>query len=354
MDGLKTKKEVVFLFSELSYYFLSGLNSVDASQASIHVVHWDVNPEAPFAFRFPEHVQFYRRSAYENKELLQLIEKINPELLFCAGWLDKGYLKIVKKLKGPKKVLSMDNQWHGNLRQQAARLAARFSFLSHFDAVWVPGEKQVQFAKKLGFKEQAIQTGFYSADLSYFNRVFEQYKSDKKATFPHVFLFLGRYAEEKGIELLIEAFEELKLSQKNDWKLLCAGTGKLRTKYQDTEDIKHLGFIQPYDLEQVMKQAGVFVLPSSFEPWGLVVHESAAAGLAIVCTKVVGSASLFVRPENGLQINPGNKEDLKQALLNMMQRSDDELWQMSEASHRLAQQISPAMWAEKLFSFLDL
>lgn len=353
MAGSQNKKQIVFLFSELSYYFLAGLDSIkDNPEISVSVVHWDVNPEAPFEFRFPKHVQFFKRSDYDDDQLSNLLEELQADLIFCAGWLDKGYIKVLRQMTSVKRVLTMDNQWRATPRQQLARIASKFNFLRMFDAAWVPGEKQKTFAQKLGFKESQIHTGFYSADLDYFNGVYERYREEKENNFPHVFLFLGRYAPEKGIDILIEAFEELKQEQPNDWKLICAGTGKLRDKYSDKEDIKHLGFVQPYELEGPMSKSGVFVLPSTFEPWGLVVHEAAAAGLPLIVTDVVGAAGQFAGADNALVIEPGSKSALKAAMASMMERSDTELLSMAKASHRIAQTITPDMWAEKLFSFL--
>ncbi len=354
MAGSQNKKQVVLLFSELSYYFLAGLDSInDNTEISVSVVHWSVNPEAPFEFRFPKHVQFFSRSDFDDDQLSNLLEELQPDLIFCAGWLDKGYIRVLRSMNSVKRVLTMDNQWRSTPRQQLARLASKFNFLRMFDAVWVPGEKQKTFAQKLGFKEAQIQMGFYSADLNYFNAVYQSSIRAKEKGFPHVFLYLGRYAPEKGVDMLIEAFEELKKEQDNDWKLICAGTGKLRGNYKDTKDIQHLGFVQPYDLDAPMSAAGVFVLPSTFEPWGLVVHEASAAGLPLIVTDVVGAAGQFATEENALLIDAGSKASLKQALANIMGRSDSELLSMAKASHRIAQRITPEMWAEKLFSFLE-
>ena len=58
--------------------------------------------------------------------------------------------------------------------------------------------------------------------------------------------------------------------------------------------VEMLGFVQPDDLPAVLERAGCLVLPSRFEPWGVVVHEAAAAGLPIVCTPVCGAATRLV------------------------------------------------------------
>jgi len=44
-------------------------------------------------------------------------------------------------------------------------------------------------------------------------------------------------------------------------------------------DVHDKGFVQPSDLPNIFAQAGVFILPSRYEPWGVVIGEALASGL---------------------------------------------------------------------------
>ena len=57
-------------------------------------------------------------------------------------------------------------------------------------------------------------------------------------------LFVGRYVNEKGLDLLIDAYSHYKLNKENPWKLICAGGGTFPV---DTKilNIENKGFIQP-------------------------------------------------------------------------------------------------------------
>lgn len=46
-------------------------------------------------------------------------------------------------------------------------------------------------------------------------------------------------------------------------------------------------------MTNLMKQCGVFILPSRIEPWGVVVHEFSAAGFPLLLSDQVGSAESF-------------------------------------------------------------
>src|SRR5206468_849571 len=62
-------------------------------------------------------------------------------------------------------------------------------------------------------------------------------------------------------------------------------------------------------LTAIYKLSDVLVLPSDYEPWAVVINEAAAAGLAIVCTDVVGAAAELVRNSlNGYTFPPGELE----------------------------------------------
>ncbi len=52
-----------------------------------------------------------------------------------------------------------------------------------------------------------------------------------------------------------------------------------------------------------IQKSGCFILPSIFEPWAVVIHEFACAGLPIIATEVCGATPHFViNGFNGLSI----------------------------------------------------
>ncbi len=349
----KSQPRILFLHTELSSYFLSTLSDLTRENVSITVVHWPINPEAPFKFEStPEGVQLINKVGLEEGKLAELIH--NAQLILCSGWIDRDYVAALRdKGVSATKVLTMDNQWHGGVRQNMARLVARLTLLKYFDFIWVPGEPQAKYARKLGFDDEQIMLGYYSADVAYHNALYEKFAAEKRKRYPHSFLFVGRYVEEKGIDLLVDSFKKLKKETNCDWKLYCCGTGPLVGEYQSEGDIYHLGFVQPHEMESVVEKAGVFVLPSRFEPWGLVVHEFAAAGLPMIVSSAAGSSDIFVGDDNGWVVKPNSALELYEAMLQATQRKDDELIEMSKKSNERGGQITPSSWTEKILSLLN-
>jgi glycosyltransferase involved in cell wall biosynthesis len=347
------KKKIVFLYTELATYFLACVEELlRAPGIEVHIVRWQVNKEAPFAFAFPAGLKIYNRADLSVPQLHELLQKIGPSAIYCSGWIDKGYMEACKPYKGKIPVIvGFDNQWKGTARQQLARLISPFRILNHFSHCWVPGQLQVSYALKLGFKPGKILTGFYSCDYNFFQQQYLADKDSKQADFPKRFIYAGRYVQHKGITDLWDAFTELQDEFPNDWELWCLGTGDVAPRVHPK--IRHFGFVQPAEMNAYLRDTGVFVLPSHFEPWGVVVHEFAAAGFPIVCTDEVGAATAFVENNiNGYIYKSGDKQALKQALLKIVNADLSSLIRMGESSVKKAGRITPKIWAQKLISVL--
>lgn len=120
-----------------------------------------------------------------------------------------------------------------------------------------------------------------------------------------VFLFVGRLAHEKNIGLLIEAYAKLKKKQP-DIALMIVGDGseteRLKQVVNDKrlEDVCFAGYVVFPELVQYYKMADAFVLPSVYEPWGLVINEAMIMGLPVIVSDRVGCRKdLIVEGENG-------------------------------------------------------
>lgn len=340
-------KKILFLYTELAGYFVACVNELAKHDVEVYIVRWPVNKEAPFQFEFADGVTVYERDAYTNETLQQQVDTINPDIIYCSGWVDKGYVSICKSYRNSiPTLMSMDNQWHGTLKQRMACLAAPFTLHKAFNGAWVPGVPQKEYALKLGFKDERIKIGFYSADTTAFAPLAKS-KVDKAGTLPKRFLYVGRYIPQKGIDKLFAAFLELQEEGFDDWELHCLGTGDLFDQRPIHPKIKHWGFVQPGDMKTYLEQTSVFVLPSDFEPWGVVTHEMATAGFPMIISSAVGSATRFVDDGiNGFIFQQGDQQALKSAMKKMMEKNEEEIREMAIKSYTKGMSWTPEMWAE--------
>jgi glycosyltransferase involved in cell wall biosynthesis len=110
--------------------------------------------------------------------------------------------------------------------------------------------------------------------------------------FPKLFTFLyvGRVIKHKNVDALIHQFNT-NFNDK-DVVLRIVGSGVesdyLKTKYESNK-VNFAGKLFDKNLINEFHNASCFVLPSLFEPWGLVVNEALASGLPVIATKNVGA-----------------------------------------------------------------
>lgn len=349
------KKKVLFLHTELAGYFLACVDAlINICDLEVHIVRLPINAEAPFQFNFNEKIKFYDRWNQSDKELIKLCKNISPDFIFCAGWVDKCYLEICQYYYGKiPTLIVLDNHWTGKLKQRVAVLVAPFYLQNKFSHIWIPGLIQYEYARKLGFKKEAILTGMYSADVPKFYNYYLQYKELKQRSFPRRFLYLGRYVSMKGVDELWQAFIELKKEDDNEWELWCAGAGNLEATFPIHPKIKNFGFVQAQAIGDLIKDTGVLVLPSHYEPWGVVIHELAACGMPIICSNKVGAASSFlVDGYNGFLFNANNKDSLKKSMRRIMSLDNEALQKMSARSLELSNTNNPLIWATKIWELI--
>ncbi|MDD5072075.1 MAG: glycosyltransferase family 4 protein [Patescibacteria group bacterium] len=121
----------------------------------------------------------------------------------------------------------------------------------------------------------------------------------------------------KGVDVLLKAISKL---FKKNWELLIVGDGDLRKKYENlakklniNNRVKFLGKIPDQKLPSIYQQADLFVLPSinKNEAFGLVLLEAMASGLPMIASDLPGVRTVFANGKQGLLAKPGDEEDLK-------------------------------------------
>lgn len=345
---------VLVLMSRLSDYMLNCMVAWQRTTGGeLHIVRRKVDTAAPFLFTVKEPgIHLYQREDFDGAGLQTFARNLNPELILCFGWMDKVYLSIVRKRRPDcPAVMSMDNQWLGTLRQRLGLLWSRVRIQPFFDHVWVPGPRQRRFARKLGFAEDKIREGLYVANEKNFDPIWQNLGG---APPMRRLIFVGRYASEKGIEVLWDAFSTYCAQTHSDLELWCIGTGPLDAKKPVHPQIRHLGFVQPADFAKRLAGGGVFVLPSLFEPWGLVVHEFALAGSPLILSHHVGAADRFLGEDNGVLLPKVDRDSLVAAIAQIDKLSPEARGAMAHASRRRAEALTAQDWVRQMQAFANV
>ena len=275
-------------------------------------------------------------------EVARMVAALQPDVVVIAGWLDAAYRRLPfnNGLRDARFVMGMDTPWRGDIRQRLARWALH-RYLSRIDKVVVPGERAWQYARRLGIAPARIARGLYGIDYAGLSTTFHE----RRATgWPRRFLFAGRFAEEKGIVTLLEAYSHYRERVADPWELVCCGMGPLKPLVAGATGAVDRGFVQPADIRRAMRAAGAFIMPSRYDPWPLAIVEACAAGLPVVASDACGSAVECVRDAvNGYTFATGDALALAERLIEV-HAGYDHLPQMGEQSLWLARPYSAENW----------
>jgi glycosyltransferase involved in cell wall biosynthesis len=354
--------KVLYLYTELLGYNLPIFEKlVNDYGATVDVIHWSQNKLTPFlpsAHTDSTKITFHDRSAFTAKEIVDFVTELSPDLVYVTGWMDRGYFPALRKLKsmGITIVAGLDSQWTGSVRQHIGAMLIRWVYKKLFYSyVWVPGPLQYEYARRIGFKKTEIICNLLSGNSALFCQASHALDNEKRTNYPQTFLYVGRFAESKGIDILIKAFDIYKEQYKGTWKLNCIGNGPmfddLMRAAKRHDDMTVESFLPQPELVNRAKAAGAFILPSRYEPWGVVAHEFATAGLPLIFSEKVGARPQFLIDQlNGYTFYDESPEDLAYQMFLMSSHSIETLLHMGRMSAHLASQITPEITTASLMS----
>lgn len=163
-----------------------------------------------------------------------------------------------------------------------------------------------------------------------------------------IILAVGRLSEQKDYPNLLNAIHALKKEYDFAFKLIIVGEGELRALIENTIDrldirdnVVLLG--RRDDIPQLMSAADLFVLPSKYEGFGLVVAEAMACQCLVVATDCGGVAEVLNNPD--FLISPSNAVALKNKMKFALELTDE------DRMHTLDKNLN---YVRKNFSLKDI
>jgi glycosyltransferase involved in cell wall biosynthesis len=222
---------------------------------------------------------------------------------------------------------------HGALLTVRKRLKRLLlpQLMKRMDAFLAIGEWNREYWLEMGIPPKKLWDAPYSVD----NDRFRQRLSEEPSRTTElrrgwgvqensvVFLYCAKLFGVKAPEVLLEAFG--KLADAPNAHLVMVGTGpmeaelKARAEGLALQRVRWEGFVNQNDLPFYYRAADVFVLPSRFEPWGLVVNEAMACGTPCIVSDVVGAGpDLIAGKGTGLIFEHDSAEDLASAMRQAM------------------------------------
>ncbi len=260
-----------------------------------------------------------------------------PNFFLQSGWQVPAFNRLGNQVRasGGRVGLMADMPWFGSIKQRLRTSVFRWLNRRKFCGIVVPGKGGQDYAKHLGFSEHQIHLGLYSAIPELFDADSPTNSRSKR------FTFVGQYIHRKGIDLLLDAFQKIRVLDSN-WTLHLYGNGPL--KPNEVPGVSVNPFLQADEIASVMQQSKVIVLPSRIDHWGVVVHEAALAGCVLVVSDTTGSRLDFCSELNSIIAKAGDSSSLFKAMHEIISWSDDRFLVAEKESRRMGRAIGPCLF----------
>ncbi|MGH7587701.1 MAG: glycosyltransferase family 4 protein [Gemmatimonadota bacterium] len=146
---------------------------------------------------------------------------------------------------------------------------------------------------------------------------------------PYAIGFAGRFVAEKGVQVLVDAFE-IVVARQPRARLVLVGDGPERPIIERriealrlAERVEITGWVPREEVDRRLATVGVQVVPSLWEePFGLVAAEAMMRGTPVVASDIGGLGELVEQGRTGMLVPPGDPEALATTMLTLLENRE--------------------------------
>lgn len=305
------------------------------------VIHLSAGPAAPYAkHRIWDHLPAF----VESVQAFAVSHGLHYDLLHSHYWLS-GWVALqlrqawslpmvhMSHTLGYPKNAAAQQLWE---QEPPRRLQVEYEVLGESDALVAesPASKQ-HMMQEYGVDPSRVQVIPCGVDTALFQPQ-DRHQARQALALPAtapILLFVGRLQPLKGIDTLLRAVHVVRQQHpdvhvcivgggvEEDDPYEAAELGRLRALAEQLGIQPQLAFIKAQaqeTLAQYYAAADVFVMPSHYESFGMVVIEAMACGTPVVASNVGGMASTVMHEHTGLLAPVGDWQAFAQAILRLI------------------------------------
>ena len=172
----------------------------------------------------------------------------------------------------------------------------------------------------------------------------------QKSTKIFKLIFIGSIYPAKGIEYLLRAWEKLSLPES---ELVIIGGEDKYFNINKIKDVKLLPHLSHLEINRVLKESRIMVLPSIDESFGLVGLEGMSSGLPLITTNNCGVSEIIIDGYNGYTVPARNVEKLA-AKIKLLYDDRKLLSEMSKNARATAIEYSWDSYGDKLVEYVKM
>lgn len=327
-------KNILILFVEITSYNIARIKNVYEQNKEYHFTYVYANKSVSgHKTNLPlvdNAVVLEGSSRDKIGQLRKILQSTDYEMMIINGYVDAVNMWLIRQARRMHIPYAIETDTPLHIPGNPVKRLLKRAYLTRIfrgKAYGFPGgTRQAEVFRYYGMDPSHISIMPMTVDTKEFIKVAaaqakEFYKEKHGFSGRKVVLYVGRFAEEKNLSSLISAMAELG-KQHDDVALCLVGKGPQHDELK--AQIDHLGIadltrMESYKLMPELAEfyclADVFVLPSSFEPWGLVVNEALACSVPVIAAEQVGCVDdLIQKGINGDIYPTGDVRELKKLL----------------------------------------
>ncbi len=197
-------------------------------------------------------------------------------------------------------------------------------------AFGLPWDKLIMVPNGVNYE---VYSKYENEDLSGFRRRFAL--PDEK-----IVLFVGRLVYEKGVHVLVNAAQ--KILEKANAKIVIVGNGYVKDQLSGlvknmglTHKVVFTGFVDDDTLRKLQRCASASVVPSLFEPFGIVALEAMAAKSPVVVSDTGGLSEIVEHDVSGVKVYVNNPDSLAWGITRVLSDDGYANWLRNNAYKRI-------------------
>ena len=243
-------------------------------------------------------------------------------------------------------VSEASEEGRGKLRQ-----FIRSGILSHVDAVLVNGASGARYVARFGVPKHKIFIAPYTSDI----RPLAAIPLQRGCVESRRLLYVGQLIERKGLIPFLSILSSwAKAHSTAEVEFWIVGDGAARTALQEIPlppnlVLRLFGNVPYEKVEAFYAQAGIFVLPTWADEWGLVVNEAMASGLPVLGSLYSQAVQELVEDGmTGWTFRPDHADEMYTAVDRALSTGEDGLGEMRVSATKRVAHLTPDYLANRI------
>lgn len=339
---------VVAILKELATHV--DLTCLFSSDQSTRGMNWQLGNELTFRHQFVGGLVSRRKDsngidAYISPRVLWRLCQARPAAIISAGFsFPTMYALIYSWLTGARLLVYSDGTSFSERNYGKMKRLARAVLVPRVHALIAKSRLAAERFRELGGGSK-IFIAHHTTNLAPFLDVgFTREVAPPSG--PLKLISVGRLIPRKGVALLLNALSRLKSSPR-PVHLTLVGSGseedelKSLSQRLGLDNVTFAGFADQSHLPNYYRDAHAFVMPTLQDPFGIVLLEAAASGLALVSSVHAGAThELVTEGMSGFVVDPIHETSMVRAI-EALAGSAELVMSMGRAAHQEAQQRTP-------------